>query len=464
MTAESPRFPTSGINSNQDLEQHLNAKNLKFERTTGDYGGHENSYIVHNPTREAMYELGHKAGQEAILYGQNGKHELHYTHGPDAGKYHPSLPLTGFSKDKPEGYYTALPGHGHVTLHFDFDKKLPSPTMNTIPASHDGPSAEVAKPQLTAKSEILLTIFGALRKALLDDAPLTPHPHAYPYHEGHTSHHQKTKGHGVLLNSEQFMAMRKLAKNDEPVTFKGIANGLLETLKKAMEATKAPDASTPQPTFAKHTTPFGTIKKGKTSDLKHYPLHGVGAKVDQLVKDHGHTSFLYGGKHGKPDFSSKNYDTKHLGISSPEAASGGDPDHQDYVSSWRKLHELAHSLTLPEVNAKYGEGKRTGSLGKQRTLREAKRAVEWEEKAVDRQRQLTKQIGIEIPDNVFHKEKNTIMADAVHRATAGKFTEPSEEGFTPHSHPVPLSVAHGMLDDHAKQLGLADEHSLLPKK
>ncbi len=453
MTGDSPRFPSEDNSGNAGLEQQLAKRGLKFEKTTGSYGGPENSYIVHQPTREAMYQLGHQFGQEAIVFGQDGKHELLYTHGPNAGKYHPGLPLVRFSQEKPEDYFTTIPGKGHVTLHFDADRLHDSPVKSTVPAMQHGPG-EAPHPRLEAfKSEARMAVLRGLRKALGEHAP-RPHPHAYAWHESNTSYHHRTIGHGILLSTKQFTDLAPLAKS--------------------LRKDEAPQAPKPHPTneqaagagvstYAKYAAPYGSVNKGSASDLKHYPMEGTSAKVDQLIKDHGHTVYYAGGKHGKADLANKNFDSRHLMIWDPSAGSGGDFGHADYTDNWRKIHELAHSLTLPELNAKYGEGRRMGGLGKQRTLREAKRAVEWEHLAAHRQRQLASSIGINIPDDVFNREYNTVMHDAVHRAVTGRFTEPSEEGFTPHSHQVPLSVAHSMLDEHANSLGLVNEHSLIKK-
>ncbi len=446
MTAEAPRFQPDGINNNDDLEQHLKARGLKFEKTHGSYGGHENSYIIHGPTRETMFDLGRRAGQEAVVYSQNGRHELTYTAGPNAGKFHPSLPLVSFQQTPPEDYYTHLPGKGYFSLHFDFDKKNDSPVNATMPAVH-GPASSSQQPLAALKAEVRLAILQALRKGLSDE-PSKPHPHAYPYHEGHSSYHQRTAGPGILLTTQEFADMLPLAKSDP-----------------LLPAPAAPPANEQAAgkgvsTFAKYAGPFGTVNKGQSSDLKHYPMEGVGPKVDNLLKDHGYTVYYAGGKHGKPDLAGKNYNTGHLMIYDPSAGSGGDFGHQDYTDSWRKTHELAHALTLNDINAKYGEGRRMGGLGKHRSLREAKRAVEWEHLAVHKQRELNAQVGVHVPDHVFNREYNTVMGDAVHRAITGKFTEPSDEGFAPHSHQVPLSVAHSMLDEHAAQIGLRDQHDL----
>ena len=160
-------YPAKDSGGNKGLEQKLTTMGLRFEPTTGSYGGGlEHSYIIHGPTREQMYQLGHEHGQHAVIYSQNGNHELLMTHGPDAGKYHPSLPVIRYSKDAPEDYYTALPGRGHVTLHFAQDKLLDSPVKHTMPAHAGGPAGHPEQQQLQAmKHEIATGLLAILRKA-----------------------------------------------------------------------------------------------------------------------------------------------------------------------------------------------------------------------------------------------------------------------------------------------------------
>jgi hypothetical protein len=105
MTAESPRFPTQP-GGNEALSTDLHGLGLHHEPTHGSYGAPENSFIVHNPTREHMYMLGRKYGQKAVVYSQDGKHELLYTNGPNAGKHHESKPSMHYSQTQPKDFYT----------------------------------------------------------------------------------------------------------------------------------------------------------------------------------------------------------------------------------------------------------------------------------------------------------------------------------------------------------------------
>jgi hypothetical protein len=445
MTAEAPRYPAEDKRGNFGLSKDLHQMGLKHEPTHGSYGGPESSFIIYGPTREQMYRLGKRYGQEAVIYSRNGRHEMLYTHGPNEGKANHSIPTIRFSTQQPEDYYTHLPGRGYVTLHFS-DELHESPIVHTMPME----TRSSANDKPVNKSEVALGFATVLRKSI----GAQRWAGSYPWHEGHTQHHQKSVGGGVIVTPEMAQRMVHLSKA-EPIE------------------PKAPDAGHPTndqaagvgvSTYAKHAAPYGNVNKEKPSNLKFYPMEGTGEKVNQLVHDNGYKVYYAGGKNGKADLAGKNYNTGHLMIWDPSAGSGGDFGHADYTDNWRKIHELAHALTYNQLNDKYGEGRRMGGLGKQRTAHEAKRAVEWEWLAAHKQRELAGQIGIHIPDEDFHRELNTVMHDAVHRAVTGKFTEPSDEGFDPHPHKVPLENALGMVDEAAGQMGLKNDHDLMLRK
>jgi len=423
MTAEAPRFP-SAPGGNAALKQDLQRMGLKHELTHGSYGGPENSFIVYGATREQLYGLGRKYGQEAVVHSQDGKHELTYTHGPKAGKFHPSLPTMGYSAEQPPDYYTKLPGRGHITLHFDFNKLHDSPVQHTMPLEQQ---TQVAAP--VTKAEIALRLAAVLRKSISPQ----PWAGAYPWHDGHSSYHRRTIGHGVLLDDKEAQNAAALSKGDKQLH--PVDGGVS--------------------TYAQHAVPFGRLTPGEPTQLKHYPLEGKGQAIDQLLAQHGFQARYAGGPHGRPQHSDFNYDTGHLTIMD----SGGD----DHADGWRKLHELAHALTLPAVNAIYGEGRRAGALGKARTTREAMRAVHWEHLAAHKQRELAAAAGAPISDEAFHREHNTVMHDAVHRAITGEVTDPSGEGFSPHSHAVPLETSLGMVREAGARLGLQNHNDVLRK-
>jgi hypothetical protein len=217
--------------------------------------------------------------------------------------------------------------------------------------------------------------------------------------------------------------------------------------------------------YGRFAAPYGRVEPGSRPSLKFY--HGLehkGPEVERLLAHHGYQAYYAGGKHGRADLANKNYDTKHLMIWDPEEGSGGDLGHRAYTDAWRKTHELAHALTYPEVNQVYGEGRRMGGLGRQRTQREAMRAVHWEHLAAHKQRELLASIGVHASDQDFNREYNTVLHDAVHRAVTGRLSEPGDEGFQPHAHQVPLEVALGAVRNSAAEMGLRGEHDLLRQK
>lgn len=125
ISGEAPRA-ASAPGGHDALVRDLTSMGLRHEETQGFYGGPERSVIVHGPTQQQMYDLGKKYGQESVVWGQGGKHRLLYTTGENAGQYHPAKNVVRHSPEPPNDYYTTLPGMGHVTLYFDFDKKLPA--------------------------------------------------------------------------------------------------------------------------------------------------------------------------------------------------------------------------------------------------------------------------------------------------------------------------------------------------
>lgn len=292
-------------------------------------------------------------------------------------------------------------------------------------------------PEQPAAQALVNTPHGAYpRVDGINDHSFWSHPNFYDWHDGHTDHHNpKPWDKQTAIETAQSLG---LIKNDQAAGV-GVS------------------------TYAQFAAPYGQVISGTPSNLFHYDYTDKLPAVQDLVKKHGFNVYYAGGKYGKPDLANKNYNTGHLMIYDPTPASGGDFGNENYTNAWRQIHELAHALTYPELNNVYGEGRRIGRLGHHRTLNEAMRAVHWEHLAAHKQRELSRKIGVHIPDDVFNKEYNTVMHDAVHRAVTGKFTEPSQEGFAPHAHKVPLEVALDAVRDHGKKLGLQGQHDLVRK-
>lgn len=552
MSGENPLYPAKVEATHENLVKTLKAMGLKHQETHGRYGEPERSVLIYNPRLDQMQTLGKLFGQESVIHSSGGKHQLHYTNGPDEGKVRgtvPGAPPHEWFESPPTDYYTHLPGNGYFRVNFDFDqppeggspiqpvqksgksifarlrKALPKganldvnnpgdQTANTanragFPGSAQhmvmedaggGPQERGVQRTLTPQNSKILadasiSTYGKIYRANADtseqkgwnnpiphveepaadnrindeweptqynqqrDQAFWAHPNFYEWHDGHTDHHNPRPWD--KQNAMETARSLGLIKHGEPV---GMAHP-------HMDGSKPPEAQPKNDqaagvgvsTYAKFASPYGIVTPGKQSNLFHYDYNNKLPAVQDLVKKHGFNVYYAGGKYGKPDLANRNYNTNHLMIYDPTPASGGDFGNRDYTDAWRQIHELSHALTYPELNKTYGEGRRIGKLGHHRTLNEAMRAVHWEWLAAHKQRELSKQIGVHIPDDVFHKELNTVMHDAVHRAATGQFTEPSQEGYVPHGHKVPLTTALDMLRDHAKSLGLQGHHDLIKK-
>lgn len=305
---------------------------------------------------------------------------------------------------------------------------------------------------------------------------VSEHPVAYDWHDGHTSHYTALDAKPPLPihKADESVPQPNSHLHPPAAPAQPIAAPLLAARRKK----RAP------PDYSHVTTTFGAIG-APGAPTRFYAYQGKGHEARRLVHDHGYKSFYHGGRHGIGDHAKRNYDTRWVAVSdpwiqakpssAPPAWTHASPDSaqpewihapgtlpasgDDYTDTWRHLHELAHALTQPEINQLYGEGKRTGPLGK-RTLREAKRAVHWKWLAIHKQRELSRRMGVEIPEQDFVRETNVVMRDAVMRALTGKHTNPGAEGFTPNPQKVPLESALAILDDaEAKRLA-AKQQSL----
>jgi hypothetical protein len=283
----------------------------------------------------------------------------------------------------------------------------------------------IARPESEMVKMEKRTIFSILRR--------TPHPHSYEWHDGHSVHH------------------KTIMKADE------------DAGKSFEHATNEQVATVGVPTYAEYAKHYGTINKGVQSHDSAYNYKGLSDKINDLIKQHGYQVYYAGGKYGKPDLATKNYDTNHLMIYDPTPDSGGDQGDFEQTDNWRKVHELAHALTREQVNntqisgfgdATYGERPRMGRLGKQRTLRDAMRAIHWEALAVQKQRELSEQLGLKVSQEDFNREWNTNQHDATHRAVTGRFSEPRKEGFHPSTTPVPIEFSLGLARKAAEQMGM----------
>lgn len=128
ISGQAPRYGAQIPGEHEGLKAHLESLKLPYEETTGKYGGvPERSIIVHGPTREQLYHLGKKFGQESVLYSEGGKHEILYTNGPNDTRHHKSNGTHEFSPTEPADNYTFVPSHkGYLSLGFDWDQTHPT--------------------------------------------------------------------------------------------------------------------------------------------------------------------------------------------------------------------------------------------------------------------------------------------------------------------------------------------------
>lgn len=161
ITGDKPAFRPEVNGGHTALGQHIQDMGLKFEPSAAFHGPSSGPvYIVHNPTRNSLMELGRRFGQESVIFSSGGKHEQIYTSGPKAGKFHP---MSGsgmeFFQAKPsiDQTVTQVPGVGYVRFNFDLGKL------------HDVPKAEGSVMSEQKKSEVSVVDFKkALAKSIRD--------------------------------------------------------------------------------------------------------------------------------------------------------------------------------------------------------------------------------------------------------------------------------------------------------
>ena len=101
----------------------LQRKGYNTESAQGKYGGEEPSIIVHNPPQHALkhlFKLSSDLGQESSIYSNGSDHEIHFHHGPNAGKHNKGQGTTIHNRP-PEDFYTAMNNGTNFSHVFDFD-------------------------------------------------------------------------------------------------------------------------------------------------------------------------------------------------------------------------------------------------------------------------------------------------------------------------------------------------------
>lgn len=191
-------------------------------------------------------------------------------------------------------------------------------------------------------------------------------------------------------------------------------------------------------------------------------LVGLTPQVNELLQNYGYEPYYFGGRYPMPDLSEKHYGTGHLAIFDPGERTAGFTD-PAFTDNWRKVHELGHALGLEDLNAEWGEGRRLGKLGV-RTPREMLRAIDWETRALENQRKLMDEIGLNVTPTQYNKDWNTTIGDAGFRAITGQFTSPETEGFVPFTDKVPVDIAMRKVREKAQELGLDMDETLRDKR
>ena len=244
-------------------------------------------------------------------------------------------------------------------------------------------------------------------------------------------------------------------------------NKAWDALRKEVVDVSGQHADVGDPRFWNVMSEFGT-RDPKTIGQEFAPydideLTALAPQVDELLASYGYTPYYFGGRFPMPDLSKRNYNTGHLAIFDPGVREAGFVD-PDFTDNWRKVHELGHALGYEDLNAQWGEGRRLGKLGV-RTPREMLRAVDWESRALQNQRKLMDEIGLNVKPEQYNRDWNTTIGDAGYRAITGKFTSPEQEGFVPFSdRRVPVDVAMQKVRDRAEELGLDMDQTLRDKR
>lgn len=400
MTAENPCYDVHNKGGMTALAEELKRHGYEHQAIGGFYNSPEQSFLIYDMPMEHADKLAKDFGQESFMYS-NGKDRPAMVFA-NGTKAGMALPTTDTrASDSPfDNYYSVLPTIGGKPLYVQM-------VLDDEAKMHPARQLHPTKGS---------------------------HPVAYPWHDDGTE----------TLQPENLPTIggQKLGKAEGNDQAAGVGVS----------------------TFKDITAPYGTTTPGTKTNIRFYDYRPFEDQIDALAKKHGYEFKFFGGKYGNVDLKKDNYNTGKIMIYDPTPGSGGDFGEEAYTRSWRKIHELAHAMTYKDLNAKYGEGRRIGKLGHHRTPHEARRAVEWEWLVAAKQRQLGEQIGHHVSDEAFAKETNTVMADAVHRAIHGTFTEPGDEGFTPHDKIVPLETSLGIVSAHQAVMGLGDHETLKMKK
>lgn len=111
----------------QALQNDLKYSGNAYSKVAGHYGGKEDSFLVmvHDANKDEIKKLGKKYNQDSVIYSEGGKHEMHFTSGPNEGKVHKGEGLDPSAESKDDYYSEVQTEDGKkvkFSLNFDFDK------------------------------------------------------------------------------------------------------------------------------------------------------------------------------------------------------------------------------------------------------------------------------------------------------------------------------------------------------
>src|SRR6266851_5587025 len=172
MSADWPQHKQLIHGGHESLGRYMDSMGLKYFSTRGKYDNKaERSYIVLNPTLEQMKDLGHRFGQDSIVFSKGPHdHKLVYTNGEHTGKFRPYLGTYESFDTEPDDAHTYFPGHGFLRLHFDWDNAplaldpaatpvggVPAPTTSVVEEAHQEqkPEQPVSGPKIEDPNKAL---------------------------------------------------------------------------------------------------------------------------------------------------------------------------------------------------------------------------------------------------------------------------------------------------------------------
>lgn len=115
----------------KQLGEDLKEDGFAYTQVTGHYDGAEDTYLVmiHDANREHVRKLGEKYNQDSVIYGENGKQEMHFTYGEHSEKKEMHAGEGHEIKEDATNYYTIVDhpdgSHTKFALNFDWDHHLP---------------------------------------------------------------------------------------------------------------------------------------------------------------------------------------------------------------------------------------------------------------------------------------------------------------------------------------------------